>query len=319
MGILKPMPLREPTLQQNYSHKSFQHSLFERLLHSERFTVYQEAFRAATGLPLRLVGADSDSWCLDDQNINRSPFCEKLNLCKSACHACIDVNSRLMKEAAVNGPATCHCFAGLYATAVPIKLGASTVAYLKTGQVFSRAPSENSFLDVLALLGKKTIPTEEVALLREAYFQTRSVEPQRYQSMITLLASFAEQLSVYTEQLSIIDQGSEPAAIAKAKKYIHSHLDQALPLGEVARIAGLSESHFCRLFKETTDLTLTDYINRCRIEWAKRELLRPEVRVSEIAYQIGYQSLSQFNRSFARITGTSPTAFRREQLDRAAS
>ena len=206
-----------------------------------------------------------------------------------------------------------------YATAVPIKLGASTVAYLKTGQVFSRTPDENSFLDVLALLGKKTIPEHEAVLLREAYFQTRAVEPQRYKSMVTLLSSFAEQLSVYTEQLSIIDQGSEPAAIAKAKKFIHANLDQALPLGEVARIAGLSESHFCRLFKETTDLTLTDYVNRCRIEWAKRELLRPEVRVSEIAYQIGYQSLSQFNRSFARITGTSPTAFRREQLERAAS
>lgn len=314
-----PMPLTETSQPPTQSHKSFQNAIFERLLSSERFTIYQDAFRAATGLPLRLVASDTEKWCLDDQSINRSPFCEKLNLCKSACRACIDVNARLMKEADVSGPSTCHCFAGLNATAVPIKLGASTIAYLKTGQVFSTTPDEHSFKDVLAMLGKKTIAKEDIALLRDAYFQTRTVEPQRYQSMVTLLASFAEQLSHYTEQLSIIDQGSEPAAIAKAKKYIHEHLDQALPLGEVARVAGLSESHFCRLFKETTDLTLTDYINRCRIEWAKRELLRPEVRVSEIAYQIGYQSLSQFNRSFARITGTSPTAFRREQLDRAAS
>jgi AraC-like DNA-binding protein/ligand-binding sensor protein len=314
-----PMSAQQTTLSQIPPHKSFQNTIFERLLSSERFTIYQDAFRAATGLPLRLVESDTEKWCLDDQSINRSPFCEKLNLCKSACHACIDVNKRLMEEADVSGPATCHCFAGLYASAVPIKLGASTIAYLKTGQVFSRSPDENAFRDVLAVLGKKTIPQKEVDLLHDAYFQTRAVEPQRYQSMITLLASFAEQLSHYTEQLAIIDQGSEPAAIAKAKKYIHENLDQALPLGEVARVAGLSESHFCRLFKDATDLTLTDYINRCRIEWAKRELLRPEVRVSEIAYQIGYQSLSQFNRSFARITGTSPTNYRRDQLSRAAS
>ncbi len=313
------MSAQQTTLSQIPPHKSFQNRIFERLLTSERFTIYQDAFRAATGLPLRLVESDTEKWCLDDQSINRSPFCEKLNLCKSACHACIDVNKRLMEEADVSGPATCHCFAGLYASAVPIKLGASTIAYLKTGQVFSRSPDENAFRDVLAVLGKKTIPQKEVDLLHDAYFQTRAVEPQRYQSMITLLASFAEQLSHYTEQLAIIDQGSEPAAIAKAKKYIHENLDQALPLGEVARVAGLSESHFCRLFKDATDLTLTDYINRCRIEWAKRELLRPEVRVSEIAYQIGYQSLSQFNRSFARITGTSPTNYRRDQLSRAAS
>jgi AraC-like DNA-binding protein/ligand-binding sensor protein len=309
------MPAREMSLHPKESHKIFQNSLFERLANSERFLVYQDAFRAATGLPLRLVAADTDRWCLDDQNINRSPFCELLNLCKSACHACIDVNTRLMKDATVNGPATCHCFAGLYASAVPIKLGASTIAYLKTGQVFSRTPDQDSFENVLALLGRKTIPAKDVALLKTAYFETRTIDPKRYQSMITLLSSFAEQLSVYCEQLSIIDQGSEPAAIAKAKKYIHSHLDQALPLGDVARVAGLSESHFCRLFKESTNLTLTDYINRCRIEWAKRELLNPEVRVSEIAYQIGYQSLSQFNRSFARITGSSPTTFRRQLPD----
>ena len=60
-------------------------------------------------------------------------------------------------------------------------------------------------------------------------------------------------------------------------------------------------------------------MNRCRIDWAKRELLKPEARISEIAFLIGYQSLSQFNRSFARIVGLSPTLYRRERLARAAS
>jgi AraC-like DNA-binding protein len=48
-------------------------------------------------------------------------------------------------------------------------------------------------------------------------------------------------------------------------------------------------------------------------------LLKHEVRISEIAFMIGYQSLSQFNRSFARIVGLSPTLYRREQLARVAS
>jgi AraC-like DNA-binding protein len=82
----------------------------------------------------------------------------------------------------------------------------------------------------------------------------------------------------------------------------------------VAHEAGLSESHFCRLFKEATGLTLTDYVNRCRIEHAKKELLKSDRRVSEIAFEVGYQSLSQFNRSFARIVGQSPTLWRRKQL-----
>lgn len=303
----------------NQPHQEFENSLLSRIANSDRYKMYQEAFRTATGLPLRLVSADPEGWCLDDQKINRSPFCEALNLCESACGACVDTNRRLMKEAEVNGPSTCHCFAGLCATAVPVKMGASVIGYLKTGQVFSKIPSEDQFEKLIGAIGRKTLGKEARDSLRAAYLQTRFVEPLRYQSMVTLLQSFAEQLSEHAESLAIIDEGSEPAAIGKARKFIHANLDQPLPLGLVARQAGLSESHFCRLFKDSSGLTLTDYVNRCRIDWAKRELLKPEARISEIAFMIGYQSLSQFNRSFARIVGQSPTLYRRERLERAAS
>lgn len=302
-----------------HAHKDFETTLMQRISNSDRFKMYQEAFRTATGLPLRLVSSDPDGWCLDDQRINRSPFCEALNQCNTACGACVETNRRLMKEAEVQGPMTCHCFAGLCATAVPVKLGASVIGFLKTGQVFNRVPTPEQFEKLLGALGRKTLDKSARDILRKAYFETRYVEPTRYQSMITLLESFAEQLSQHAESLAIIEEGSEPAAIAKARKFIHANLDQPLPLGLVAKQAGLSESHFCRLFKDSSGLTLTDYVNRCRIDWAKRELLKPEARISEIAFLIGYQSLSQFNRSFARIVGVSPTLYRRDKLERAAS
>ncbi|MCX6874529.1 MAG: helix-turn-helix domain-containing protein [Verrucomicrobia bacterium] len=301
------------------AHKSFENTLFERITQSDRFKTYQDAFRLTTGLPLRLVSADPDNWCLDDQSVNRSPFCEALNLCGTANDACEETNRRLMREAEVNGPSTCNCFAGLCATAVPVKMGISVVGYLKTGQVFTKVPDETQFREILGSLGRKTLSESAIAHLKKAYLNTRAVEPQRYEGMVTLLQTFAEQLSEYVESLAIIEEGSEPAAIARARKFIHSNVDQPLPLGHVAREAGLSESHFCRLFKESTGLTLTDYVNRCRIDWAKRELLRPVVRISEIAFLVGYQSLSQFNRSFARIVGFSPTQFRRNRFNRAAS
>lgn len=297
----------------------FEHTLFEKLRRSELFITYQNAFRSATGLPLRLVDNDTGAWCLDDETTNRSPFCEKLNLCKTACHACISVNQRLMSEAAITGPATCHCFAGMYASAVPIKAGSTLIGFLKTGQVFHTVPDEATYDALARTLSRQGLTKSQAEELRAAYLQTRAVEPERYQSMITLLATFADQLGKHAEKLALISQNSEPAPIVRAKKFIEQTLADPLPLPLVARQAGLSESHFCRLFKETTGLTLTDYINRRRIEWAKRELLKPEVRVSEIAFQIGYQSLSQFNRSFARFTGNSPTNFRREELARAAS
>jgi AraC-like DNA-binding protein len=224
-----------------------------------------------------------------------------------------------MEVAAVSGPTTCHCFAGLAATAVPVQVGKVTIGFLKTGQVFQRVPTRGAFEAVGKTLTRYGLSKEDIAELREAYLQTQAIEPERYQSMVTLLATFAQQLGRHAESLAVIQSGSEPAAISKAKKFIDAALEDPLPLTLVARHAGLSESHFCRVFKEVTGLTLTDYVNRQRIEWAKRELLKPEARVSEIAFKIGYQSLSQFNRSFARLTGRSPTRFRREELAALAS
>jgi AraC-like DNA-binding protein len=295
----------------------FEATVHERLKQSDLFKVYQDAFRTATGLPLRLVGANPDDWCLDDQAVNRSPFCEALNLCRSACLACIETNRRLIAEARVKGPSSCHCFAGLTASAVPVMIGNSVVGFLKTGQVFSRTPDEAQFEDVLGSLGRKTLDQETQDTLRAAYLQTRSVEPERYASMITLLQSFADQLGKHAESLAIIEEGREPAAIAKARRYVHEHLDEPLPLGAVAQVAGLSESHFCRLFKDATGLTLTDYVNRCRIERAKKELLKSDRRISEVAFEVGYQSLSQFNRCFAKFVGQSPSTWRRVRIDEA--
>ena len=213
----------------------------------------------------------------------------------------------------MKGPTTCHCFAGLVASAVPVRAGSSIIGYLKTGQVFTRLPDEEQFGRVLQAIGRKVLDRKTEKLLHAAYYQTRTIEPARYESMVTLLESFAAQLSHHAESLAVIEEGKEPAAIAKARSHIHDHLGEPVVLGEVAKIAGLSDSHFCRLFRQVTGWTLTDYVNRCRVEWAKDELLKKERRVSEIAFEVGYQSLSQFNRNFLRLTGLAPTSWRQTQ------
>ncbi len=294
----------------------FYEALYEKVLHSELFLTYQHAFRSATGLPLHLVRLDTEvrELCVGKENV--SPFCEKLNLCAKACGACVDVNRRLNEEAIINGPTTCHCFSGMAATAVPVSCNGSLVGLLRTGHVFHKVPKPNAFEAVAKVLSRQGLGKKEAKMLEQAYLQTQVVDPERYQSMVTLLATFASQLGRHAEKLAIMSDGSEPAAVARARKFIDETLADPLPLSLVARQAGLSESHFCRVFKEATGLTLTDYVNRRRIEWAKKELLKPQARVSEIAFHIGYQSLSQFNRSFARFTGNSPTNFRREELSK---
>ncbi|MBK1882099.1 helix-turn-helix domain-containing protein [Luteolibacter pohnpeiensis] len=291
----------------------FTRRIYERLKSSERFLRYQDAFRASTGLPLRLVPADVDSWCLDDNIENRSSFCERINLCNDACKACREVNRKLMIEAEVNGPSTCRCFSGMSATAVAVKLGAETVGFLKTGQIFQQTPTEEMFEQTIGAIGRKSLTESEIEALKNSYFQTKALDPRRYAGMIELIVIFADQLSKDADEAALAEDSKAPEVVKKALKYIHSHLDQRLTLNDVAPVAGASGSHFCRIFKEATGLTFTDYVNHSRIQWAQRELLAPRARVSEIAFLVGYQSLSQFNRSFARITGLSPSEFRRQR------
>jgi AraC-like DNA-binding protein len=64
------------------------------------------------------------------------------------------------------------------------------------------------------------------------------------------------------------------------------------------------------MFKKATGLTFTDYLSRTRVERAKNLLLNPNVRVSEVAYDCGFISLTHFNRVFKKVVGKSPTFYR---------
>jgi AraC-like DNA-binding protein len=72
------------------------------------------------------------------------------------------------------------------------------------------------------------------------------------------------------------------------------------------------------VFKAATGVTFTDYVSRARVEKTKQLLLNPNMRISEAAFETGFQSLSQFNRVFRRIEGQSPSDYR-EHLHGAGS
>ena len=86
------------------------------------------------------------------------------------------------------------------------------------------------------------------------------------------------------------NSAAEPAAITRAKIFIAQNQDNALCLATVAKAVNTSTFYFCKLFKRTTDLTFTDYLARVRVEKAKTLLRDPSRRVSEIAYEVGFQS-----------------------------
>lgn len=78
----------------------------------------------------------------------------------------------------------------------------------------------------------------------------------------------------------------------------------------MARAVNMSAFYFCKSFRKATGMTFTDYLARVRVEKVRNLLLNPHKRISEAAYEAGFQSLSQFNRVFRRVAGEAPTAYR---------
>ena len=140
--------------------------------------------------------------------------------------------------------------------------------------------------------------------------KTALIPPDKYNATVRLLTFFAEQLSALANQIVLEQQNAEPPLVLRAREYIEKHKNEEMSLADVAKAAGASVFHFCKVFHRATGLKFSDYVARVRLEDARTRLLNPNLRISEIAYDVGFQSLTQFNRTFKRVFGQSPTEFR---------
>ncbi|MFO1458292.1 MAG: helix-turn-helix domain-containing protein [Verrucomicrobiota bacterium] len=282
--------------------------LLEELSRSRIFADYQKAFGDATGLPLALRPVEA--WQPVHQGSpHENPFCTLMAKTSRTCAACLEVQERIAENPGP-GPRTVTCFAGLTDTAIPLRFGHELVGFLQTGQAFVGAAGDktrfNKVAQQLIQWGMKT----DLGKVEEAWFHSRVLTNTQYQAVVRLLAIFAQHLSIVGNQLLVQERTAEPPSITRARKFIDEHQAETLSLGQVAQAVNMSSFYFCKVFKKATGLNFTDYVSRVRIERAKNLLLNPNVRVTEVAYEVGFQTLTHFNRVFRKVTGESPSSYR---------
>jgi AraC-like DNA-binding protein/ligand-binding sensor protein len=280
--------------------------LIDALRRSKLFRSYEQVFSEATGLPLALRPVDY--WQLEHQGKkNENPFCALLAGLPATLAVCLQAHEEMIRHTG-DLPHTVTCPFGLTETAVPIKLGQRTIGYLRIGQVLRHTPARSDTTKASGELARNGVRfTGEI---RKAWKKNPFVLPERYNAIVRLLTFFADQLSALSNQLVTEKNNAEPLLVLKAREYIDKHKTEELSLANVAKAAGASVFHFCKVFHKTTGLKFTDYVARVRLEDARTRLLNPNLRISEIAYDVGFQSLTQFNRTFKRVFGQSPSDFR---------
>jgi AraC-like DNA-binding protein/ligand-binding sensor protein len=283
--------------------------LYTALSESAMFRDYQQAFTRATGLPLTLQPPGATHACSSPEApAAPSPFCALMARTNQACAACFALQQKLEEEAKIE-PRTLKCFAGLCETAVPVRVGEKLIAFLQTGRILLETPNQRQFSRItreLLRLGTHV----DLKQFEEAYYASRVLNAEQYESMVRLLSIFAGHLAACGNQLALQRTKANIPAVLRARQIIDAGYREELSLGEIARQVNVSAGYFSELFKEATGLNFVDYVTRLRVEKAKNLLQNPRLRVSEIAFDVGFQSLSQFNRSFRRIVGSSPKDFR---------
>lgn len=282
-------------------------ALVTQLKRSQVYRDYEHAFRETTGLPLALRPIEAFDLA-HQKDPRESPFCALIAQSNRSCAACLQFQRQVEDEARFQ-PKTLTCFAGLCDSAVPVRVGENLIAFLQTGQVLLHEPDSGEFTTAARQLVEWG---REVDLKRfeEAYFQTRVVSRKQYESILQLLTIFAQHLSALSNQLMVANDDAGMPGITKARTLIGQRYAEDLSLNDVAGAVNMSAFYFCKSFRKVTGMTFTDYLARVRVEKVKNLLLNPNRRVSEAAYEVGFQSLSQFNRVFRRVAGESPSTYR---------
>jgi AraC-like DNA-binding protein len=116
-------------------------------------------------------------------------------------------------------------------------------------------------------------------------------------------------------QTQTVTQSDLHERLSRARRFIDESYDQPLDLAEISKQACLSRYHFLRLFRDEFETTPHQYLIQRRIERAKELLRSPTPSVTDVCFEVGFQSLGSFSSLFRRCVGHAPVSYRRRESE----
>jgi len=234
-------------------------------------------------------------------------LCRLMNGSKVASDQCRPAHLALRNRARIAGTTgRIVCPNGFTLFAVPITSGLQCLGFIEGGRVFTKMQDETAFL----LLTRRLTRTGSVDLnsLRADFFAAPVVSTELVQAA-SELAQFAS-VGISLNSAGQLDM-EWPPPIAKASRLARERFKEKLPLGFIAKMVGLNEDYFSKLFKRTTGIAFTDYVMRMRVTLAQQILASSVLRISETAFECGFESVPHFNRVFKRFSKMAPRDYRK--------
>ncbi|MCI3923099.1 AraC family transcriptional regulator [Paenibacillus sp. TRM 82003] len=165
-------------------------------------------------------------------------------------------------------------------------------------------PATDACRDILSLLGQLFEANESEAPMRELTTK----------GLLHLCVSKLLLAGGGARREGKADAGGEKLErLKRVIARIEERYEESISLGELAEVAQMSESYFCRYFKRITTKTPVEYINDYRIGRAAALLRQSNRKVMDIALDVGFSNLNYFNTVFKKRFGCTPSSFRRTQ------
>ncbi len=112
--------------------------------------------------------------------------------------------------------------------------------------------------------------------------------------------------------------GGPPRWLPAALEFIRAHFRGRFDHEALARVAGVHATHLARAFHAHMGCTVTDFVHRLRIEWAREQVQRNDLPLADVALDAGFADQAHFTRVFRRKTGSTPSEYRRRSRPRRA-
>lgn len=157
-------------------------------------------------------------------------------------------------------------------------------------------------------------PTSEKAgrMILEILKTTGFMQVIRFLELMYLLSKSKDFRLLATEAYRVDFNHPTNDRLARVMFFVNQNYRQKISLEKVAEIAGYQNTAFCRFFREKTGKSFTDFLNEMRIGYACKLLIEGNYTVSQICYECGFNNLSNFNRTFKRITSFSPKDYQKK-------
>lgn len=265
----------------------------------------QVAFTCATGVPLTLLPASEQAGVAME-----SAYCVKGCLGDPSGDHCqrklVQAERRAVRMAE---PVQYCCPSGLVKILVPVFVNGNHLGSLLAGPFTLQSLDGERLADLMARL-EATGLGGRLTELQTTWRYSPQLTSEKCRAAAILLGMFARYLEEFGQRAPVSRSGRSPL-LDKIEAFLAQSQGGSVSLREVATRVNLSPCHFCSVFKKQTGVTFTEYRNRQRLSRAEELLRDQERRVSDVAFEAGFESIPYFNRAFRRRFGCSPSQYRR--------